>query len=225
MKNVVIIAGGKSIREEWLNNGLFDNINGHTIWSLNYAYKTMPYLPNRELWVDRDDFFTMYKDDLFDMKEKGVELVTQRAGFTCGKNYEDKFTKLFTKTKSYTEYLNNTHLVYTGRYSLTGAFALSIAIKEEYDNIFLLGYDFGTPHISDGDTHYYQGFISHNSDGVNNPKVYRHISNKLNERITDFKSYLNSKSNIYNVSLISNIPYLDKISYERMYELLNIVRN
>jgi len=220
MKKVIIVAGGKSIREEWLNNGLFDNIKGQTIWSLNYAYKTMPYFPTRQMWVDREQFFSIYKEELFYMYDKGVELVTQRAGFIPLPQYSKYITKNYTKVRKYEEQFENEHLVYTGRYSLVGLFALSVALKEGYDTLFLLGFDWGTSTVKDKDTHYYQGFIKHSSEGVGDSKIYRESNDKLNDRVKDFSFYQESKAKIYNVNLKSNIEYFEKITYEKMYELI-----
>jgi len=223
-KTCIIIAGGKSIREEWLNNGLFDHLRGKEIWALNYAYKTMPYLPSRELWVD-ESFFTNEKENLLLLGIKGVQLISQPSSL-AGKGNKGKIKdyfdiiKLYNKTRDFTDQLKYEESIYTGLYSLVGLFALSVAIKEKYERIFLLGLDFGTPNIKDKDTHYYDGFISHKSRGAGDPKIYRNSNNILNEKIKDFKVYENTEAEIYNVSLRSNIDYFDKISYEEMYNLL-----
>jgi hypothetical protein len=220
MKKVILVAGGKSIREEWLNNGLFDNIRGHEIWSLNYAYRTMTYLPDRQLWVDKDGFFDIYKDQLFDMSKKGVKLITQRAGYIPLPDYTKYIYKVYHKVRKFEEQFQDESYIFTGKHGLVGLFALSLAVKEGYDEIFLLGMDFGTPTIADNDTHYYSKFIKHCSRGINDPKIYRYLNDEVNPRVKDFAEYKEVNSKIYNVSMISNIPYFEKITYERMYEIL-----
>lgn len=102
--------------------------------------------------------------------------------------------------------------------SLTGLFALAIAEKLEPKNIFLLGFDWGftkitKEKITEEEIHYYNDIKHRGSNYSNfynnqNPDVY-------------FKHFLNSKTNIYNVSPESNINTLKKIDYTQMYNLLS----
>ena len=58
LKQVVLVGGGYSI-VEGIETGLWEKLKQSTIeiWSLNWAYKTMPYYPTRECWIDIN-FFT-----------------------------------------------------------------------------------------------------------------------------------------------------------------------
>jgi hypothetical protein len=105
---------------------------------------------------------------------------------------------------------------------LGGFFALSIAVKEEYDEIYLLGYDFGSPSLKEKLTHYYQNKLDVSSIGIAHPELYLNDNDTVKEEVKDFELFLSPsfKSKIYNVSLISNIPYFDKISYEEFFTKL-----
>ena len=105
---------------------------------------------------------------------------------------------------------------------LSGMFALSLAVAEGYEEIYLLGYDFGTTVLTNKNTHFYQNNMPHvYSTGMNHPEVYRMPDNKVKREVEDFKVYLNTPNlKIWNVSMVSNIPYFDKISYQDFYTKL-----
>ena len=221
MRQVIIVGGGKSIREEWLNNGLFDNIEGQEIWSVNFAFRTMPYLPTRQVWVDRY-FYEVEGKAIKELYDKGVDLVSQRTGIIPFPEIVRKMKKIYNKTHIYEDQLEYEDSIYTGQFSLGGLFALSIAVKEKVDQVFLLGYDWGTQDVKITDTHYYTRFIRHFSKGAGKPELYRHIkANCPNAKIHDFDVYENYEpTKIYNVSTTSNIECFEKITYEQMYNLL-----
>lgn len=221
MSGVIIIGGGYSVKEEW-ENGLFDKIKdkGYEIWSLNFAFKTMPYLPDRQLFVDRS-FFEGYKDELNDLAEKGVPI-------TCKKHNKYAFIKEIECLDTYKEpekFDIESSQIYTGNMGLVGFFALSYSIQKGFKNIFLLGYDFGSPDITDTKTHYYQeeqSKLNITSRGAGRPSIYRNIgTNELKKYIKDFEVYKKVKdANIYNVSMRSNIDTFPKITYEKFYEII-----
>lgn len=209
-KSVIIIGGGTSIKEG-ISLGLWENIKDKEIWSLNYAYKTMPYLPKRELWIDIS-FFTNNTKDLQELNSKGVELHCKEHG---------KYS-LIPEIKKYTTTrlpIEANNKIFVGRMGLSGFFGLSLAIKEKYDTIYLLGYDFG---LIEGETktHYYQNDIQVISSGVGRPELYRAENNinLIKPEIVDFELYLKESSKIYNVSLKSNINYFEKIDYITFFQ-------
>jgi hypothetical protein len=51
-KSLIIVGGGYSVAKG-IKQGLWERIKGNDIWSLNFAYKTMPYLPSTEIWIDK----------------------------------------------------------------------------------------------------------------------------------------------------------------------------
>jgi len=221
MTRVILIGGGYSVKEG-VEKGLWDKIKGEHIWSCNYAFMAMPYLPKKEIWVD----IAFYKNNIPAIQklwEQGVELHTKKHPQYAGivdhlfcydstrenKNYHG--TKALEKK-----------MIYYGKMGLSGMFALSLAIGYKFDEIYLLGYDFGTRSIKDINTHFYQDDLHVYSTGVTHPEVYRMPNNTVKQsEVEDFKVYTNEKDiKIFNVSLNSNIPYFDKLSYDAFFERL-----
>lgn len=206
MKSCVICGGGASIIEG-INSNLWEHIKGQDIWSLNWAYKTMPYLPSRELFIDTS-FFTKSINELWGLWKQGV---------ACYAKAHPKYKYILDihslPTTRFSEQYNEK--IYIGEKSLCGFFALSLACKEHYDVIYLLGFDFGS---LDGtkNTHYYQGKIDVPSAGVGHPELYLTPEAK----VSDWEIYLKEPCKIYNVSPKSRIECFDKINYPTFYKLL-----
>jgi hypothetical protein len=221
-KRVIIIGGGASVKEG-IDKGLWSYIKGEQIWSLNFAWLAMPYLPSRELWVDIK-FFRDNIERLEELSKKGVVLIA--------KTHRDYLTipqiKQYNTSRESNNYFGKEalakNIIFYGRQGLVGTFALSLAIGEGFKNIFLVGFDYGTPDINEKFTHFYQDKIkelSINSSGVGRPLIYRNPNNTVKRDVEDYKIYLREKDvNIYNVSLLSNIPYFQKISYEEFFKIL-----
>jgi hypothetical protein len=220
MKTCIIIGGGDSI-SEGLNLNLWDKIKGQDIWSINFAYKTIPYFPSRELWIDVD-FFVKNTEELQELSKQGVKLYAKIHGkytnipeinsLVTTRLPEDYCGTLAEEKKRY----------FIGRKGLTGFFALSLAVAEKYDEIYLLGYDFGTPSLADTRTHYYQDKVKElkiESVGIKRPQVYLLPNNQVRPEVVDFNLYLKeSQIKIYNVSINSNIECFEKLSYEKFFE-------
>jgi len=222
-KECIIVGGGKSVRDG-VALGLWDKIKDKDVWSLNYAYKLIPFLPSRQCFVDYM-FFKNNEDDLHDMAAKGVP-IHSKANSKLN-HIEQKVIKTYNTVRQAGGFRGRTALVvppeahlFTGRMGLVGAFALALSIAEGYGKIYLLGYDFGSTGMEDKDTHWYQGQINVQSTGVGRPAVYW---NKLGlkKEVEDFKVFSTVKDlQIYNVSPKSNIPYFEKIDYLKFYELI-----
>jgi hypothetical protein len=209
MCRVIIIGGGSSLNEG-IEKGLWNHIRDRETWSINYAFKAMPYVPTKELWVDRT-FFKNNSTLLEGLYKNGVECITKENDFY-------KFIPEIKLFKHSNEYNPSNGTVYTGSLGLSGMFALSLAVKQEYREIYLLGYDFGTNSISNDNTHFYQGKFDYVSSGVGNPQVYRDTtSGNLKKSVRDWDVYKDYKS-IYNVSLVSNISSYPKLSWEEFFE-------
>lgn len=235
MKTLIIVGGGYSVKEG-IELGLWDHIKGYTIWSLNYAYKSMPYLPTRQLWVDYK-FCLENSEDIKKLWENGVEIVIKHN--TRYAEFDKKFAEQITQyqtTRERSAYKGPevlkdlTPFIFAGRMGLVGIFALTIATAEKFDQIYLLGYDWGTTNINDNLTHFYQekfgvyrgsekkqdGKIY--STGIGNPIIYRQKNNTVKKDVKDFEVFKQSQAEIINVSLISNIEYFPKISYPEFFE-------
>ena len=210
MKEVIIIAGGISVLEG-IDKGLWAQIKNRDIWSLNYSAMYMPYLPKREFWTDIK-FFTENAEELQILESKGVKCYAKEHV------YYDTIPKI--QQISCTREQTNKLDLYIGERGFVGMLALSLAIREEYDTIYLLGYDFGIkPEDRDKKlTHWYQKYnFDKYSTGVGVPTVYLLKDNKTHRSVKDFDVYKNNK-NIYNVSLDSNIETFPKISYDKFFK-------
>ena len=211
MKKVIIVGGGSSVKEG-IEKGLWYKIKGNEIWSLNFAYKFMPYLPTRELWIDTS-FFTNNIDDLKNLHENGVKLITKKHGkyatFPEISQYE--------ATRNHAEYPPK---MFLGKVGLVGFFALSLALVQEFTEIYLLGYDFGNSGLSNRDTHFYQDKVTEmkiQSSGVGRPSVYRREDNNVKDGVNDFDVFKSPNIKIYNVSPQSNIRSFEKIAYDEFF--------
>jgi len=224
MKNVILIGGGKSVLEG-VKLGLWNKIKGKEIWSINYAFMTMPYLPSREVFVDRC-FYKNNVDALQALSEQKVPLYAR---------HQDTYAaideiKKFQTTRETTGYkgketfkTDGTPHLFVGQLGLSGTFALALAIAEEYTTIYLLGYDFGVVDFNDKHTHYYQKDIKVVSTGAGNPQIYINQDNSVKDSVRDFEIFSNEQNiKIYNVSTQSRIPYFEKIDYSTFFHFIEI---
>ena len=211
-KPVIIIGGGYSFKEG-LDLGFWDKAKHMEIWSLNHAFRYMPYKPNRQLWVDVS-FFKAYTHELQLLSQFGVPLYTKKHPYYT-------FMPSINQYKC-TREINNPDDIFIGQMGLVGMFALSLAIKEQYTPIYLMGFDFGVPVDKRGQrlTHWYQDKFKGYSSGVGRPEVYMLKDNSIKREVKDFDKYIDYKV-IYNVSLISNINTFPKLSWDKFFKLIN----
>lgn len=213
MKKVILFGGGDSIREGE-SKGLYDKIKGKEIWSLNYAHLTMPYLPSRELFVDTT-FLEDNEKMLNKLNEQGVPIYTRK----LVDNYPD-YIKTYECERELDKLKKD--MLFVGRLGLVGTFALSLALEEEYDEIFLLGYDYGTKDKKNTQTHYYQGKLDVISSGVGVPDKY--LTEEADLGLKDFEYLINVASGkaikIYNVSMISKIQCIPKVTWEQFFIII-----
>ena len=222
-KECIIIGGGKSVRDG-VALGLWDKIKGKDVWSLNYAYKLMPFLPSRQCFVDYN-FFKNTEDEMHDLALKGIPIHCKRNSKLS--HIDKKVLNQYNTVREKGGFRGRTALVsppeehlFVGRMGLVGIFSISLAIAEDYDKIFLLGYDFGSSGINDKDTHWYQHQITVKSTGVGRPTVYWNQLG-LKKEVEDFQVFntINALT-YYNVSPNSNLPYFPKIDYLKFFELI-----
>lgn len=216
MKDVIIIGGGRSIKDAIETHDLWDKIKHKEIWSLNFAYKFMPYTPTKQVWVDSAVFIN-YLQEHIDLYAKGVQLVARHRNEVYDLY---GFIQTHKSSRALDIVVKSDHkILYSGTLGLCGGFAIDLACKQSYDNIYLLGYDHGTKTTTDKNTHFYLEQAKNlKSDGLKNPFVYLTSNDKLQLGHEDFKYYLRYKdSKIYNVSPDSNIDAFPKISYEQFF--------
>ena len=206
MKRVIIVGGGKSVTAG-IESGLWEKIQGQEIWSLNYTFKMMPYLPTRQIWVDT----TFWKNNSQDMERLAQQ------GVLCHAKMNTRYLGIdYIKTHEVGRDLKEKNKIFSGAMGLCGMFALGLAIKEGYDEIYLLGYDWGTKSENDINTHFYQGKTTYISSGVGRPQVYLQGSSPK-KGVHDFDIYKEHKT-VYNVSVESNINTFPKLSFSQFYE-------
>jgi len=219
-KQVILLGGGSSVIEG-LNKDLWNKIKNTEIWSLNFSYKFMPFLPKKIVWTDRKVFTDNCKEIQI-LYHKGVDL-------ECRFN---ELYSLYPEVKNYPiekdrrKYDSKLDKIFIGTLGLTGYFALSLAVKQQYDKIYLLGYDFGTPSFNDKSTHWYQGLKQNEgylpviSNGIANTAVYMDANSAIKSSISDFDFYKEWNDKIVNVSSRTNIHQFKIISYDEFFNQL-----
>jgi hypothetical protein len=212
MKRVVICGAGVSVKEG-ISLGLWEKIRNEEIWSINFVFLTMNFLPKREIWIDVA-FFKNNIDKLQELYKRGV--------ICCAKKHPKYATIPEIKTYETTRNIHEAKdKVFIGSMGLSGFFALHLACLENYDEINLLGFDFGVVgNPLDRQTHYYQNELTNiQSSGVGHPELYLSDDRKsIKPQVKEFEFFLSYPSKIYNVSPQSNIQCFEKISYEQMFE-------
>lgn len=211
-KTAIIIGGGQSV-QEGISLGLFDKIKDKDVWCINFNFMVLPFLPKREIWLDVA-FFRTHIDQLQDLCVKGVKCYTKK---------HDKYNAIPEITQfATTRDINEKDKLFIGFMGLSGFFALSLAVKEEYDLCYILGFDFGSI-SNDKNTHFYQHTLKVNSSGFGRPELYQEKNNQPKSQVKDFEYFLSTKTKIVNVSPQSKIPYFPKIDYLTFFkEIENI---
>jgi len=230
MKPTVLVGGGASINEG-IKLGLWEKIQPCEVWSLNYAFRMMPYLPQRELWVDHA-FFDKNTLDVENLWKQGVKLVAKKNNrYALINHYLGEAITQYEESRQPPGFQgvralkNLTPFMFGGRFGLVGNFALSVALAERRTPIFLLGYDFGTLSHDDKFTHFYQDELDVYSTGVRNTQIYLDANNNPKKPVEEFQIFeKEAQANaikIYNVSPKSHIAAFEKITYEQFFELIS----
>lgn len=218
MKEVFIIGGGHSLKKA-IENNLWDYLKDKEVWSINFAFKFMPFLPAREIWFDTH-FFKNEKQNLFKLHSSGVKLYTK--SHILYKDIKDINT--FEANRIYDKLKPGE--IFVGQMGLSGCMALDLAIKDDYKKIFLLGYDFGTSSFDDTDTHWYQDKAKEyniSSSGLHNTAVYLERNHAPNKFIRDFEYFVKylPEIEIINVNYKSNLSYFPIMSFEQFFKYLS----
>ena len=213
MKPLIIVGGGWSV-QEGIRHGLWERIRGNDIWSLNFAFLSMPYVPTAQVWVDASVFYK-HEPAILTLYEKGSKLYAKDVEDYSKRDKEkievfkvDDF-KLYKKGKK----------IFIGRMGLCGVFALSLAIRKGYKDIYILGYDFGSPSLRSKKTHFYQDTLkSINVGAVGHPTIYLGTKDKPRDEIHDFDKFAILKDTmIHNVSELSRIECFPKMSWDSFF--------
>lgn len=210
-KTIVLIGGGNSI-SEGLRLNLWDKLKESKteIWSINFAYMIMPFAPSVECWVDIS-FFRNNMESLQKLSAQGVKC--------CAKKHMTYANISEVTTYETTRDPKEMHQkTYIGRMGLSGFFAMHLAIKENPERIFALGFDFGA---NSKKTHFYQDDIQVKSTGIGKPELYRN-GNSVKDEVRDWEYFTSPdiKTKIYNVSPESAINCFEKIDYLTFFNLI-----
>jgi len=214
MNDVIIIGGGYSVKEG-IDKQLWDKIQhkGIDVWSVNFSHMFMPFNPSVQIWADIG-VWTKGRTELIELHSKGTELI-------C-KNYAGYDNNYFINKYDVTPFIEKSSEtnIFIGRMGLSGVFALSLAISRKYENIYLLGYDFGSTHIRNNNTHWYEDLNEDiNAGSYGRSGIYWAGENKIRDEIKDFDIIKkHTKVEVYNVSLTSNIISFPKLSYDEFYK-------
>jgi hypothetical protein len=214
MDRIIICGAGYSLKSG-IELNLWDKIKDIDILSINFCYRFMPYAPNMIIWGD-DSVWIKCEDSLSVLSQYGVKLYSR---------IREKYNKypfinqLRVEDEQHNSlpFTDNMENIYMGRCGFTGLMALSLACGLNYEEIYLLGYDFGNKDSRDRNTHWYQDMddkINIGAYGIGS--VYLN-GNKPREEISDFNAFLNSKAKIYNVSPQSNIEVFEKLTYPELF--------
>ena len=221
MNRCVIIGGGYSLKEQ-INNGFWQKIeNNIEIWSINFAFLFMPYIPNTILWLDVK-FFNQCKHKLSTIKCKKIAAFND-----AWKNWLEVLN--YKTTRKFSGLIDDKNIVYVGGNGLTGFFSLTLAILEGFEEIYLVGMDFKvTEEIKNTGniihTHWYteEDLKKHGmeSPGIGKKQVYVLNNNQPNSNINGFKNYNQFHKKIYVVG-DSNIKNFINIGYDEFYRRIN----
>jgi len=203
-KEVILLGGGRSVLRG-IEKGLWDKIRNKCVWSLNFAFLFMPFVPVKQVWVDTS-VWEKCKDDILKLHSKGCDLVCRNYG-----GYEDyPFIKKYDVEEI--DYKINEHTLFVGRCGFVGVFALSLAIHLGYTTIYLLGYDFGAPNVRETKTHWYQELSQINAGAYGKSGMY-----------FEPHEFLEEDADIYNVSPNSNIESFLRITYPHFFERISAI--
>jgi hypothetical protein len=197
--NTVIVGGGSSVREG-LRMGLWDRLSDTRIFAVNYAGLRMPYAPDMACWLDHN---------------YPPEAAKALGALPCPKYtkhlavYGDAEVMSTTnQPKDFPACLED-NIQFVGRRTISGIFALSLAIWLKCPRIFLLGFDWnvGPDGVSDWcyETSTKRAWLK------NDVAPYDDISDH---------DVFKGRAEIFNVSPITHIKSFPVLTYEKFFEMI-----
>lgn len=211
MKPIIIIGGGKSV-SEGISLGLWDNIKGQDIMTCNNAILHIPYAPKYAVWLDSTD-----KDPevIGKIMETDCIRVTQMKHDQQDDTRVTRF-EICRFPKNLQEGLKQ-GVLYAGGRMFTGIFGISLSLYLGYQQIFLLGFDWGGCVKNKGDevewwgtTNYFKG---------TDMNIYRDGAGARNDCAAHHDPFI-GKADIINVSPYSLIPSFPKVGYGEFFNLI-----
>lgn len=213
-KRGIIIGGGSSINDG-IELGLSNKIKNEFVIGINYAHRFFDV--DLVVFLDKD-LWKVEKEEI--LKKKILVAGKKDGGFlqeflnlkAVMKETETMFplrTQTISPEKPFGE-----GIFYRG---LSGVFGTAFLCQLDFDEIYLLGMDFGGVKEK-SKTHFYQDKLQHRGTGVANGKYKTRVYNK--EADDFFNKFDKFKKKIFNVSPLSRIKNFEKINYETMFSKL-----
>lgn len=213
-KRGIVIGGGSSINDG-IKLGLADKIKNEFVVGINYAYRFFDV--DLVMFLD-NEFWKVEKKEL--LKKKILIAGKKEGGFLQGfLNLQDVIKETDTIFPLRTQTISpekpfSEGIFYRG---LSGVLGTAFLCQLDFDEIYLLGMDFGGVKEK-SKTHFYQDKLQHRGTGVANGKYKTSVYNK--EADDYFNKFDKFKNRIFNVSPLSLINNFEKINYETMFSKL-----
>ena len=181
MNHLIIIGGGNSIRAF---PGLWDDVIGHDVMTVNHAYRFAKELPKYQVSIDRK-FWKENAGDMDMLEAAGCKLINRDRECPMSKAFRDD-------------------VFFCGARKLSGVFALSYATRKlNYNTIYLFGFDFG---VVAGKTHFYDSI---NHSGIGKGRAYMDEKGETLGAANDFDYFTQSIFTVgeTNITAFKNINY------------------
>ncbi len=198
-KATVIVGGGSSVREG-LRMGLWDRISDTQIFAVNYTGLKMPYAPDLACWLDHH-----YPPDI---QKAFAELPCLKYSKHLGAYGDTEAMNVTNSPKDFPACLEQ-NVQFVGQRTISGIFALSLAVWLKCRRIFLLGYDWNVG--ADGVSDWYTDASTKKAWLKNDLAPYEDISDH---------DVFAPHAEIFNVSPITHIKSFPVITFEKFFEMI-----
>jgi len=230
IEDCIIIGGGNSIKKAF-SLGLGLRLQGKLVIACNYAFRHFEH--TFLTFIDRD-FYYPSQNAIVNKTHPNIYEELKTLPLIIGRNIngveEFKLPNTILLNGNSVTYYREQALkkgFYTG--NLTGIFALSLAtFLMNYNGIiYLLGFDWNRRKSEEVDRKNYSGQTDlqihyYSKEEINHQGCGKIGYYENHNPDNCFKPFIKERDvKIYNVSLESNINCFEKISYEKMFTLLN----
>ena len=214
MKTIIIVGGGKSVKES-IGKGLWETIKGQDIITCNNAVMHIPYAPKIAVWLDSTE-----KDP--EVIDKILDTDCLRVTQLHHDQREDEKVIRFDVSRSPDNFdgklKHEPPILFVGKRMFTGIFAMSLSLYMGYDKMYLLGFDWGGCVKDKNDEVEWWGATKHWKGTDMN--IYRDGEGARDDCAEHHDPFI-GKADIINVSPNSLIPSFPKITYEQFFKEIN----
>lgn len=219
-KRVILIGSGYSMKSA-IEDGLWDIIKNEFTIGINYLFKWFE--PTATFFGD----YKFYKSEKENLDKLKVIIGMDRPQLTHYKSQKSHIVSpnvyLLNRSTTY----HSVNSLSKGCFSscLSGVFLLTVCIALKFEEIYLLGYDFGDV-IKDEYTHFYQDEFEHKGVGCSiikkgNTTKKNYKTNNYNKNPNEYFKVFEpelKRIQIVNVCPESKIDTFPKISYNQFFE-------